>query len=72
MDGQGTGPYHSRAGGASTSGGGQTNRQIARILFISEKTASIHVSNIMGKLGAANGSEAGVIAHRLRLLEPNA
>jgi DNA-binding CsgD family transcriptional regulator/tetratricopeptide (TPR) repeat protein len=51
---------------------GQTNRQIARALFISEKTASVHVSNIMSKLGAANRSEAAAIAHRLRLLEPNA
>jgi DNA-binding NarL/FixJ family response regulator len=51
---------------------GRTNRQIARALFISEKTASVHVSNIMSKLGAANRSEASAIAHRLRLLEPNA
>jgi DNA-binding CsgD family transcriptional regulator len=51
---------------------GRTNRQIARVLFISEKTASVHVSNIMSKLGAANRSEAAAIAHRLRLLEPNA
>jgi predicted ATPase/DNA-binding CsgD family transcriptional regulator len=50
---------------------GRTNRQIARALFISEKTASVHVSNIMSKLGAANRSEAAAIAHRLRLLEPN-
>jgi DNA-binding CsgD family transcriptional regulator/tetratricopeptide (TPR) repeat protein len=51
---------------------GRTNRQIARALFISEKTASVHVSNIMSKLGAANRSEAAAITHRLRLLEPNA
>jgi predicted ATPase/DNA-binding CsgD family transcriptional regulator len=51
---------------------GRTNRQIARALFISEKTASVHVSNIMSKLGAANRSEAAAIAHRLRLVEPNA
>jgi DNA-binding NarL/FixJ family response regulator len=49
---------------------GRTNRQIARVLFISEKTASVHVSNIMGKLSAANRSQAAAIAHRLRLLEP--
>jgi predicted ATPase/DNA-binding CsgD family transcriptional regulator len=47
---------------------GRTNRQIARALFISEKTASVHVSHIMGKLGAANRAEAAAIAHRLRLL----
>jgi DNA-binding CsgD family transcriptional regulator/tetratricopeptide (TPR) repeat protein len=51
---------------------GRTNRQIARALFISEKTAGVHVSNIMGKLAAANRSEAAAIAHRLHLLEPNA
>jgi DNA-binding CsgD family transcriptional regulator len=50
---------------------GRTNRQIARALFISEKTASVHVSNIMGKLGAANRAEAAAIAHRLRLVESN-
>jgi predicted ATPase/DNA-binding CsgD family transcriptional regulator len=50
---------------------GRTNRQIARALFISEKTASVHVSNIMSKLGATNRAEAAAIAHRLRLLEPN-
>jgi len=31
------------------------NRDIAADLFISAKTASVHVSNIMAKLGAANG-----------------
>jgi DNA-binding NarL/FixJ family response regulator len=51
---------------------GRSNRQIARPLFITEKTASVHVSNILSKLGAANRSEAAAIAHRLRLLEPNA
>jgi DNA-binding CsgD family transcriptional regulator/tetratricopeptide (TPR) repeat protein len=51
---------------------GRTNRQIARVLFISEKTASVHVSNIMSKLGAANRLEAAAITHRLGLLEPNA
>jgi DNA-binding NarL/FixJ family response regulator len=48
---------------------GRTNRHIARALFISEKTASVHVSNIMTKLGAANRVEAAAIAHRLRLAD---
>jgi DNA-binding CsgD family transcriptional regulator len=43
---------------------GRTNRQIAATLFISEKTASHHVSNILGKLGAANRGEAAALAHR--------
>jgi len=47
---------------------GQTNRQIAEELFISVKTAGIHVSHILGKLGATNRGEAAAIAHRLRLV----
>ena len=50
---------------------GRTNRQIARAPSSAEKTASVHVSNIMNKLGAANRSEAAAIAHRPRLLEPH-
>jgi DNA-binding CsgD family transcriptional regulator/tetratricopeptide (TPR) repeat protein len=46
---------------------GRTNRQIADELFISEKTASVHVSNILGKLGAGNRAEAAAIAHRAGL-----
>ena len=38
---------------------GRTNRQIARTLFISDKTASVHVSRILAKLGVANRAEAG-------------
>jgi DNA-binding NarL/FixJ family response regulator len=44
--------------------GGRTNRQIARELFITDKTASVHVSNILGKLGASNRGEAAALAHR--------
>jgi DNA-binding CsgD family transcriptional regulator len=43
---------------------GRTNRQIAEELFITDKTASVHVSNILGKLGAANRGEAAALAHR--------
>jgi DNA-binding winged helix-turn-helix (wHTH) protein/DNA-binding CsgD family transcriptional regulator/tetratricopeptide (TPR) repeat protein len=46
---------------------GRTNRQIAEALFISGKTASVHVSNILAKLGVANRGEAAAVAHRLRL-----
>ena len=49
---------------------GRTNRQIAEELFISPKTASVHVSNILGKLGVSGRGEAAAMAHRLRLLEP--
>lgn len=47
---------------------GATNRLIARSLFISERTASVHVSNIMAKFGAANRTEAARIAVRLKML----
>jgi DNA-binding CsgD family transcriptional regulator len=46
---------------------GRTNREIGEDLFISVKTASVHVSNIMAKLGAANRTEAGAKAHALGL-----
>jgi DNA-binding NarL/FixJ family response regulator len=44
---------------------GRTNRQIAETLFISPKTATLHVSNILSKLGVSNRVEAATIAHRL-------
>jgi len=43
---------------------GRTNRQIAAELFITDKTASVHVSNILSKLGASNRGEAAALAHR--------
>jgi DNA-binding NarL/FixJ family response regulator len=46
---------------------GRTNRQIGAELFITEKTASLHVSRILAKLGVANRAEAGAVAHRLHL-----
>jgi len=49
---------------------GRSNREIANELFISPKTASVHVSNILGKLGAASRSEAASKAHALRLVDP--
>ncbi|MFJ7906084.1 AAA family ATPase [Kitasatospora sp. NPDC096204] len=46
---------------------GWTNRQIAEELYISPKTASVHVSNILGKLAVGGRGEAAALAHRLRL-----
>jgi DNA-binding CsgD family transcriptional regulator/tetratricopeptide (TPR) repeat protein len=46
---------------------GRTNRQIADALFISAKTASVHVSNILAKLGVTNRGEAAAAARRLGL-----
>jgi ATP/maltotriose-dependent transcriptional regulator MalT len=48
---------------------GRSNRDIAEELFISVKTASVHVSNILGKLGVSGRGEAAATAHRLRLFE---
>jgi DNA-binding CsgD family transcriptional regulator len=49
---------------------GRSNREIAAELFISPKTASVHVSNILGKLGVATRGEAAARAHVLHLVDP--
>jgi DNA-binding CsgD family transcriptional regulator/tetratricopeptide (TPR) repeat protein len=45
------------------------NREIAAELFISPRTASVHVSNILGKLNVASRGEAAAVAHRLHLVD---
>ena len=47
---------------------GYTNKRIAETLFISESTAGVHVSNILGKLGVATRTEAAAVATRLGLV----
>jgi DNA-binding CsgD family transcriptional regulator len=47
---------------------GHTNRQIGDALFISEKTASVHVSHILAKLGASTRAQAAAVASRLGLV----
>ena len=47
---------------------GRTNRQIAAELFITESTAGVHVSHIIGKLDVGGRVEAATIATRLGLL----
>ncbi|MGW6737888.1 helix-turn-helix transcriptional regulator [Streptomyces sp. NPDC055013] len=47
---------------------GRSNRQIGEELYITGKTASVHVSNILAKLGAASRTEAVAIAYREGLI----
>jgi two-component system, NarL family, response regulator LiaR len=47
---------------------GHTNRQIADALKISEKTVSVHVSNVLSKLGMASRTQAALYAARIGLL----
>jgi len=49
---------------------GHTNRHIGETLYIAEKTASVHVSNILAKLGVGNRGEAAAVAHRAGLTQP--
>jgi DNA-binding CsgD family transcriptional regulator len=51
---------------------GLTNKEIARTLFISEKTASVHVSNILMKLGVRSRVEAATAAYRLGIVTDDA
>jgi DNA-binding CsgD family transcriptional regulator/tetratricopeptide (TPR) repeat protein len=51
---------------------GYTNRRIADTLFISESTAGVHVSNILGKLGVSNRVEAAAMALRMSLVVESA
>ncbi|TDD88955.1 LuxR family transcriptional regulator [Actinomadura rubrisoli] len=46
---------------------GQGNRDIAAALFISPKTASVHVSNILAKLNVTSRTQAAALAHRENL-----
>jgi DNA-binding CsgD family transcriptional regulator/tetratricopeptide (TPR) repeat protein len=50
---------------------GRSNRDIADQLYISAKTASVHVSNILSKLGARSRTEAVAIARRLGVIQPD-
>ncbi|HEX3004520.1 MAG TPA: response regulator transcription factor, partial [Angustibacter sp.] len=47
---------------------GRSNREIGQQLFISTKTVSVHVSNILAKLGAAGRTEAAALARRQGLI----
>jgi DNA-binding CsgD family transcriptional regulator len=47
---------------------GLTNREAGRRLFVSEKTVSVHVSNLLAKLGVRSRTEAVTVAHQRGLL----
>ena len=51
---------------------GYSNQQIARRLFISESTASVHVSRIIAKLGVSNRLQAATAAQRMKLFPSEA
>jgi DNA-binding CsgD family transcriptional regulator len=46
---------------------GATNRQIGTALYMAEKTASVHVSRILSKLGVNTRTQAAAVAHRQNL-----
>ncbi|MDX6200871.1 MAG: hypothetical protein QOJ83_371 [Frankiales bacterium] len=50
---------------------GSSNGEIAAALFISPKTASVHVSNILPTLGVRGRGGAAAIAHRLGIEQPD-
>jgi DNA-binding NarL/FixJ family response regulator len=47
---------------------GLSNGEVASRLFISTKTVSVHVSNILAKLDAASRTEAAAVARRRGLI----
>ncbi|MHB8657081.1 MAG: response regulator transcription factor [Solirubrobacteraceae bacterium] len=47
---------------------GATNRQIGVVLFMAEKTASVHVSRMLAKLGVRSHAQAASLAHRMHLI----
>jgi DNA-binding NarL/FixJ family response regulator len=48
---------------------GDSNREIGEKLFISPRTASVHVSNILAKMGVDGRVEAAALALRLGLAD---
>ena len=51
---------------------GLTNGQLAERLFISPKTAAVHVSNILAKLGLSSRAEIAAWAVRHGIAQPRA
>jgi DNA-binding NarL/FixJ family response regulator len=53
----------------SAVGKGASNKEIAAQLFISERTARTHVSNILGKLGLSSRTQAALYAVEHKLVD---
>ena len=53
-------------------GQGASNKEIASELFITERTARTHVSNILGKLGLSSRTQAALYAVEHKLVKPRA
>ncbi|TCB94423.1 helix-turn-helix transcriptional regulator [Micromonospora zingiberis] len=51
---------------------GMSNKQVARVLGISVRTVTVHVSNLLRKTGSASRTEAALWAVRQRLAAPAA
>jgi DNA-binding NarL/FixJ family response regulator len=51
-------------------GQGASNKEIASALFITERTARTHVSNILGKLGLSSRTQAALWAVENKLVQP--
>jgi DNA-binding NarL/FixJ family response regulator len=49
--------------------GGNRNRDIAELLFISEETVKVHVKHVMEKLGASDRTQAVAIALRRGIIQ---
>lgn len=50
---------------------GRSDGEIAEALFISEKTASVHVASIRGKLGASSRVEMAMLARGRQEITPS-
>ena len=50
---------------------GLSNKEVARMLHLSEGTVKTHVSNILAKLGVPSRTQAALYAVRIGLVSPN-